>query len=57
MGRPVSGEGVARDDDAPWLTLKMREAMEAWLFLSPTLAGFLIFFARGPIEALFGVGI
>jgi len=51
MGRPVSGDGVARDDDAPWLTLKMREAMEAWLFLSPTLAGFLIFFA-GPLVAV-----
>jgi multiple sugar transport system permease protein len=42
---------MARDADAPWLTLKMREAMEAWLFLSPTLAGFVIFFV-GPLIAV-----
>ena len=42
---------TARDDRAPWLTLKMREAMEAWLFISPTLAGFLIFFV-GPLVAV-----
>jgi multiple sugar transport system permease protein len=42
---------MARDGDAPWLTLKMREAMEAWLFISPTLAGFLIFFL-GPLIAV-----
>jgi multiple sugar transport system permease protein len=41
----------ARDERAPWLTLKMREAMEAWLFISPTLAGFLIFFV-GPLIAV-----
>ena len=29
----------------------MREAMEAWLFISPTLAGFLIFFV-GPLIAV-----
>jgi multiple sugar transport system permease protein len=43
--------GAVRNDDAPWLTLKMREAMEAWLFISPTLAGFLIFFV-GPLIAV-----
>ncbi|WP_048648577.1 ABC transporter permease subunit [Nitratireductor soli] len=42
---------TARDERAPWLTLKMREAMEAWLFISPTLAGFLIFFV-GPLCAV-----
>ena len=26
---------TARREDAPWLTLKMREAMEAWLFDQP----------------------
>ena len=41
------------NDDPPWLSLKMREAMEAWLFLGPTLAGFLIFFA-GPLVAVVG---
>ena len=42
---------TARREDAPWLTLRMREAMEAWLFISPTLAGFLIFFV-GPLIAV-----
>jgi multiple sugar transport system permease protein len=42
---------AARDGDAPWLTLKMREAMEAWLFIGPTLAGFLILFV-GPLIAV-----
>ena len=49
-GKPAIG-AAARNDDAPWLTLKMREAMEAWLFISPTLAGFLIFFV-GPLVAV-----
>lgn len=49
-GKPARGS-LARKDDAPWLTLKMREAMEAWLFISPTVAGFLIFFA-GPLVAV-----
>jgi len=48
--KPAAGT-MARDDGAPWLTLKMREAMEAWLFISPTLAGFLIFFL-GPLIAV-----
>lgn len=42
---------TARAERAPWLTLKMREAMEAWIFLSPTLIGFLIFFV-GPLIAV-----
>ncbi len=42
---------MARARRAPWLTLKTREAMEAWLFVSPTVAGFLIFFA-GPLIAV-----
>lgn len=42
---------TAREKRAPWLTLRMREAMEAWLFISPTLAGFLIFFV-GPLIAV-----
>lgn len=49
-GKPVI-RTTARDDRAPWLTLKMRDAMEAWLFISPTLAGFLIFFI-GPLIAV-----
>lgn len=42
---------MARDTRAPWLTLKRREAIEAWLFVSPTLAGFLVFFL-GPLIAV-----
>lgn len=34
-----------------WLTLKAREMMEAWLFVSPTFIGFLIFFL-GPLVAV-----
>ncbi len=33
------------------LTLRARTAMQAWLFISPTLAGFLVFFA-GPLVAV-----
>ena len=51
MARKPAAGTMARDDGAPWLTLKMREAMEAWLFISPTLAGFLIFFL-GPLIAV-----
>lgn len=40
-----------RQERAHWLTLKMREAIEAWLFISPTLIGFLIFFV-GPLIAV-----
>ena len=42
---------TARIVKKPWLTLKMREMMEAWLFVSPTLIGFLIFFL-GPLCAV-----
>ncbi|MDP0929546.1 sugar ABC transporter permease [Paracoccus onubensis] len=36
---------------APWLTLRRREMFEGWLFVSPTLIGFLIFFL-GPLIAI-----
>ena len=49
-GKPAASM-TARAERAPWLTLKMREAMEAWIFLSPTLIGFLIFFV-GPLIAV-----
>ncbi|MCR4268498.1 carbohydrate ABC transporter permease [Nitratireductor sp. ZSWI3] len=42
---------MARAGRAPWLTLQRREAIEAWLFVSPTLIGFLIFFL-GPLIAV-----
>ena len=51
MAETLSIRDTARRKDAPWLTLRMREAMEAWLFISPTLAGFLIFFV-GPLIAV-----
>jgi multiple sugar transport system permease protein len=51
MAKPVMVMAGARDERTPWLTLKMREAMEAWLFISPTLAGFVIFFV-GPLIAV-----
>lgn len=35
----------------PWLSLKARETFEAWLFVSPTLIGFLVFFL-GPLIAI-----
>lgn len=51
-----SGEVAADGERPPWLTLRMREAMEAWLFLGPTLAGFLVFFA-GPLIAVVGYSL
>ncbi|WP_338000434.1 carbohydrate ABC transporter permease [Chelativorans sp. YIM 93263] len=42
---------MARHTRVPWLTLKRRETIEAWLFVSPTLIGFLIFFL-GPLIAV-----
>lgn len=42
----------ARRSGAPWLTLKYREMLEAWLFVGPTFIGFLIFFL-GPLVAIF----
>jgi multiple sugar transport system permease protein len=56
MGQPATMAARAQRNDAPWLTLKMREAMEAWLFLSPTLAGFLIFFVA-PLLAVLGYSL
>src|SRR5919198_4715067 len=41
----------ARRKGAPWLTLKHREMIVAWLFVSPTLVGFLVFFL-GPLIAV-----
>jgi multiple sugar transport system permease protein len=51
VAETLSIRDTARREDAPWLTLRMREAMEAWLFISPTVAGFLIFFV-GPLIAV-----
>tara|TARA_R110002049_G_scaffold4910_2_gene34445 strand:+ start:100 stop:1029 length:930 start_codon:yes stop_codon:yes gene_type:complete len=42
---------MARSRRAPWLTLRRQETLEAWLFVSPTLIGFLIFFL-GPLVAV-----
>jgi multiple sugar transport system permease protein len=42
---------TARPKGTPWLSLKYREMLEAWLFISPTLIGFLIFFL-GPLVAI-----
>jgi multiple sugar transport system permease protein len=51
MAETMVQQNSARRHDAPWLTLKHREMLEAWLFISPTLAGFLIFFL-GPLVAI-----
>lgn len=51
MASSVTESGPARAHRAPWLTLRYREALEAWLFVSPTVAGFLIFFL-GPLIAV-----
>lgn len=42
---------MARAPRAPWLTLRRRETIEGWLFVSPTLIGFMIFFL-GPLIAV-----
>ncbi len=42
---------MAHGRRAPWLTLRRQETLEAWLFVSPTLIGFLIFFL-GPLVAV-----
>ena len=44
--------GGARRSGVPFLTLRRREALMAWLFVSPTVVGFLIFFV-GPLLAVF----
>src|SRR5690242_20380728 len=36
---------------SPWLTLDRREALEAWLFVSPVLVGFVVVFV-GPLAAV-----
>jgi multiple sugar transport system permease protein len=46
-----SSTNTARAIRAPWLTLQRREAIEGWLFVGPTLAGFLVFFL-GPLVAV-----
>ncbi len=51
MARKLARPPVAQETNVPWLTLETRESMEAWLFISPTLAGFLIFFV-GPLIAV-----
>ncbi|MBZ9853590.1 sugar ABC transporter permease [Mesorhizobium sp. CA13] len=52
MAGMVSRDNAARPASAPWLSLKAREMLEAWLFVSPTLIGFLVFFL-GPLVAIF----
>lgn len=56
MAKVQASPAMAHPEDAPWLTLRMREAMEAWLFIGPTVAGFLIFFA-GPLVAVVGYSL
>jgi len=51
VARKLARHTGGQEKTVPWLTLKMRETMEAWLFISPTLAGFLIFFV-GPLVAV-----
>lgn len=51
MEQNVSGENSARPWRVPRLSLRHREALEAWLFVSPIVTGFLIFFV-GPLIAV-----
>jgi multiple sugar transport system permease protein len=51
MTSVVTQNSSARAWRAPRLSLRRREALEAWLFVSPTVAGFLIFFL-GPLIAV-----
>ncbi|MER9334191.1 sugar ABC transporter permease [Mesorhizobium sp. M0293] len=51
MAKQAYRDTMARDHRAPWLSLKYRETLEAWLFVSPTFVGFLIFFL-GPLIAI-----
>ena len=52
----ASPDTAARPDRAgqgqPRLTLRLRETLSGWLFVSPMVAGFLIFFL-GPLVAIF----
>jgi multiple sugar transport system permease protein len=52
MTKPLTNKNSARVLRVPRLTLRTREAIEAWLFVSPILTGFLIFFL-GPLIAVF----
>ncbi|WP_159585722.1 carbohydrate ABC transporter permease [Chelativorans xinjiangense] len=52
MAVPATDKNSARFLRVPRLALKHREAVEAWLFVSPILTGFLIFFL-GPLIAVF----
>lgn len=56
MSEITTSTGTARATRAPFLNLRRREAMEAWLFLSPTIVGFAIFFL-GPLIAVFGYSL
>jgi multiple sugar transport system permease protein len=51
MTKSVADTNSARAFRVPRLSLRHREAIEAWLFVSPTLVGFLIFFL-GPLIAV-----
>jgi multiple sugar transport system permease protein len=51
MAAPLTSKVSARRLRVPKLTLQQRETIEAWLFVSPTVAGFLVFFL-GPVIAV-----
>jgi multiple sugar transport system permease protein len=51
MAQAVRNQSSARGFRVPRLSLRHREALEAWLFVSPILTGFLIFFV-GPLIAV-----
>lgn len=51
MAQSVSDKRPARGLRLPGLSLRHREALEAWLFVSPVVGGFLIFFV-GPLIAV-----
>jgi multiple sugar transport system permease protein len=51
MAQAVRNQGSARGFRVLRLSLRHREALEAWLFVSPILTGFLIFFV-GPLIAV-----
>jgi multiple sugar transport system permease protein len=51
MATTLTTDAAARRERAPRLTLQMREAIEAWAFVSPIVTGFVIFFL-GPLIAV-----
>jgi multiple sugar transport system permease protein len=51
MAQSRSNKRPARGLRVPQLSLRRREALEAWLFVSPVVGGFLIFFV-GPLIAV-----